>query len=165
MNADSSLKVGIFFDLLPQVIMISSHFQSIENFFTAKSRKNLWFFVLIWYGVIFTLSQIPGTDSESTREYMGDYNSIFRMMAHACFFAVLAVLIYVSLQGNFTKNRKYILFSVVFNSLCGITDEIHQYYVPFRHCRLIDVEVDTIGGIVGIAIVLVVYSKIHRKIR
>jgi VanZ family protein len=45
-----------------------------------------------------------------------------------------------------------VILSVVLSSLYGVSDEIHQYFVPFREADLLDVLADTLGGILGVYI-------------
>ena len=45
-----------------------------------------------------------------------------------------------------------VILSVVLSSLYGVSDEIHQYFVPFREADLLDVLADTLGSIMGVYI-------------
>jgi len=45
-----------------------------------------------------------------------------------------------------------LILSVLLSSLYGISDEIHQYFVPYRDADLIDVLADMLGGIMGVYI-------------
>jgi VanZ family protein len=45
-----------------------------------------------------------------------------------------------------------LIFSVLLSSLYGISDEIHQYLIPYRDADLMDVLADTLGGILGVYI-------------
>ena len=53
-----------------------------------------------------------------------------------------------------------LILSVLLSSLYGISDEIHQYFVPYRDADLMDVLADMLGGIMGVYI----YQAIARKI-
>jgi len=48
---------------------------------------------------------------------------------------------------NFIKKNKYFLITVAVCFLYAISDEVHQYFVPGRACRVFDVIVDTSGSI------------------
>jgi len=41
-------------------------------------------------------------------------------------------------------------------AISGALDELHQYFIPGRYASLKDVLIDTIGGIAGVAVVLLV---------
>ncbi len=52
-----------------------------------------------------------------------------------------------------------------FSALYGVTDEIHQYFVPTRWCTFPDVVTDIAGGITGVLIFLVcarLYFEPHK---
>ncbi|MEM3043787.1 MAG: VanZ family protein, partial [Thermoplasmata archaeon] len=44
--------------------------------------------------------------------------------------------------------------STLFIFLYAISDEVHQYFVPMREASVIDVLIDTAGGLIGVAAVL-----------
>ncbi len=76
---------------------------------------------------------------------------------HLSIFFLLSFFLLISLtkssltKGNFRKN---IILSVLISILYGITDEIHQYFVPGRYPSIIDV----ITNSVGILLAGVIYS-------
>lgn len=44
------------------------------------------------------------------------------------------------------------ILSITLSSLYGISDEIHQYYVPYRNADVMDVMADILGSIFGVYI-------------
>ncbi len=44
------------------------------------------------------------------------------------------------------SNKKIILITVLICFLYAVSDEIHQYFVPGRACRMLDVIIDTSGS-------------------
>jgi VanZ family protein len=48
-----------------------------------------------------------------------------------------------------TEDRKTLVTGVLFVIMYGISDEIHQSFVPTRNPKFTDVLFDTIGGIIG----------------
>ena len=72
-------------------------------------------------------------------------------MLHVAAYAVLAILFYrayqtLPIRHNF---RMHALFSILSASLYGISDEIHQYFVPYREADIFDGVADVIGAIIG----------------
>lgn len=55
-------------------------------------------------------------------------------------------------SGNGTKVS--LALSTLFIFLYAISDEVHQYFVPMREASVIDVLIDTAGGLIGVAAVL-----------
>ena len=45
------------------------------------------------------------------------------------------------------SGKKVILITVVICFLYALSDEIHQYFVPGRACRILDVLIDTSGSL------------------
>lgn len=90
---------------------------------------------------IFVASHIPG-DKIHPPEFLG-YDKFW----HALEYAILALtLLYaqrVKLQG---QNFLILLFCIGY----GISDEIHQYFIPLRHASILDVVADSIGALLSI---------------
>ncbi|AEF84973.1 VanZ family protein [Treponema primitia ZAS-2] len=56
-----------------------------------------------------------------------------------------------------------LLLATFISSLYGISDEIHQYFVPGRDCNVWDWVADTIGSFLGAAAALPVCRCLFRK--
>jgi len=117
--------------------------------------------LLVWMGVIFVLSSVPGSGNvgEPPLWYV-----LERKSAHVFEFAVLTGLAFVFLQEVFAREKwKRILWAAGAWSIAyGALDELHQAFVFGRGSRLSDVLVDALG--VGIA-VLVLFFMLRRKKR
>lgn len=70
-------------------------------------------------------------------------------MLHFVAYGIMGILFYRAYQTLRIKNNRQILFllSVVSASLYGISDEIHQYFVPARNADILDVIADTFGAV------------------
>lgn len=103
-----------------------------------------WLPALVWAGIIFYLSSIPGLSSG-----MSVFYDVFaRKIAHAGVFSVLCLLIFWALRsGHGMSFKKALLLSFVLTVLYAFSDEAHQYFVPERQARLFDVGVDSLGAI------------------
>jgi VanZ family protein len=109
-----------------------------------------------WVGTIFVLSAIqnPALDLEIPHVTV---NSFFK---HFVEYGILGVLTFNLFRQIFRNQKKAVVFSVLFPFLYGVTDEIHQYFVPTRICDYPDVIVDTLGGLAGVLLlVLILYLK------
>lgn len=96
--------------------------------------------------MIFTLSAIPNLKTNLEQDFL------LRKIAHMVEFAILALLLYraISAQGLLAGKaggspRRAIIYSFIFALFYAFSDELHQYYVPGRHCSLKDVGIDAIG--------------------
>ncbi|MDP2181554.1 MAG: VanZ family protein [Actinomycetota bacterium] len=97
-----------------------------------------WSLVLAWMGVIFALSSIPGSRVPGR----------FGNAAHVAEYAVLGLLLVFALYPG-TVDLRIIAVAVAIASLYGITDELHQFYVPGRVPDLADWGRDTLGACAG----------------
>ena len=70
---------------------------------------------------------------------------------HAIEYAVLGALCYraLRLSRHDAWRRQAIPLAILFSSLYGISDEVHQWFVPFRESSWHDWLADTIGGTIG----------------
>lgn len=77
-----------------------------------------------------------------------------RKTAHACEYAVLGFLAMGTFIGydteRYYKSRKTLfLISAALCILYAVSDEVHQYFVPGRACRFMDMCIDSAGVLVG----------------
>lgn len=72
---------------------------------------------------------------------------LVRKCAHFTIYFILGALVF-NLFEKYCVNSK-ILLTVTVCCLYAVSDEIHQYFVPGRACRLLDVFIDTCGSICG----------------
>lgn len=125
-------------------------------------------------GCIFWLSSRSGDQSQSMSDSirgilakilglpLGSF--IVRKSAHFLEYAALGFLIGCAL---FLSRRRFSpIFSVLCCALYSVSDEIHQYFVPERACRIFDVGVDTFGSLTGalaLALVIIVVNSIAMR--
>lgn len=134
-----------------------------------------WLLAAACAGCIFWLSSKDGNQSQNMSDSVRGIlmklfgpllNSfIVRKFAHFFEYAVLGFLIGCAL---FLSRRRFSpVISVICSALYSVSDEIHQYFVPGRACRIFDVGVDTLGALTGTLIlafiILIVNSIAIRK--
>jgi VanZ family protein len=73
-------------------------------------------------------------------------------MLHVAAYGVMAILFYRAFQTLRLRHnpRMLMLLSILSASLYGISDEIHQYFVPFREADIFDGIADIIGAVCGV---------------
>lgn len=105
-----------------------------------------WLPVILWAGLIFTLSAIPNLKSDLP----SSWDLVLRKIAHATEYAILTMLLYRAFaQHHYTMWFEMIPVFIV-GVLYAVSDEIHQLSVLGRHGSLWDVGIDMIGVIAGI---------------
>jgi len=129
-----------------------------------KINKNLnklhiffyyWFPILIYCLLIFIQSSYPST------ERIPDWPYIDKML-HFAAYALLGALFLRAFKTTRIKNnlKLVLVLSVLFSFFYGISDEIHQYFVPHRNADLMDVLADLLGSIMGVYIYQAIAGKI-----
>ena len=145
-------------------------FKSVWKF---RSPIRRWLIVLIWMTVIFSASNDRASFQHSSRileplvrwmfpalpePKVQSAVYVLRKCAHFCEFALLAVLVWRALRltrsepdsGWHTKTAVLALIIVVGYA---ITDEMHQRFVPSRVASPVDVLIDSMGALSGLALV------------
>jgi hypothetical protein len=101
-----------------------------------------WFPVLIILVSIFYVSsksELPG----------GKFLDILFLdkIAHLLEYFLLSWFLFRALHySESVKIKKAILISIIFSAVYGITDEVHQYFVPLRDISIFDWFFDCIGA-------------------
>ncbi len=116
-----------------------------------------WLVLIAYMGFIFFLSTL-----QSTKE-LPDFEFSDKLY-HIVEYGILSILLFRAMSVSFSKKTLMALFFYTFliSIAYGVTDEVHQYFVPHRFSTVSDVIADGVGSIVG----LYLYNKlwIKRKI-
>lgn len=128
--------------------------------------------IIIWMATIFKFSGQQGTDSGDTSRkftvaiiqiitgkslelddpFIEGIQLFIRKMAHFSIYALGGFLIMNYTYTTEKIMKQKILYSIAFGAGYAITDELHQFFVPGRSARILDVGIDTAGVITGIFI-------------
>ena len=107
-----------------------------------------WLPVALYAGVIFYLSSQQHPD-----EYLPSFllKDVSDKVLHAVEYAVLGGLCYRAFRWGVSGQvaSHALLFAIVTASLYGMTDEAHQFFVPFRESSWQDWVADTAGAAIG----------------
>jgi VanZ family protein len=106
-----------------------------------------WLPVVLWMGVIFTLSAIPSLASPF--EPLQDF--ILRKFAHIAEYVILTALLFSALRRQVACNTQALLIAAVMSVLYAFSDEWHQTFVPGREGSLRDVGIDA-AGVIGMSL-------------
>ena len=88
-------------------------------------------------------------------------NSAAREYMHGVVFLVLGLLVQNAVTKEGAKGIKAIAISLAICVICGITDEVHQLFVPGRAFQVSDLAMDSIGSIMGIGLVYFLKNKVR----
>jgi VanZ family protein len=103
-----------------------------------------WLPVIAWAAVLFGLSSIPGRDIPTIQFSYSD------KIVHCGIYAVLGALCFRALR---LTTRLGVVSAILVVPLIvlayGVSDELHQMFVPQRSSDVFDVVADVIGGALG----------------
>lgn len=132
--------------------------------FLQRHRRVLsWTLVALWAGVIFFMSANTGDDLSdgdglvarvrallmaAQVALVGSGADLVSPLAHFCEYAVFGFLLQNAL-GCSAPARRAVVLAIVVASAYGVTDELHQLFVPGRACDPVDWLVDTVGAALG----------------
>lgn len=133
-----------------------------------------WLAVVLWAIFIFFMSSRDATQlSEGFFEQvkqllaavlnalLGYHEDPVSPFCHFCEYAVLGALLANALRAHMQSLRTACLAGIAMASAYGITDEIHQLFVPGRFCDPADWVVDTCGAALGALVLYLVVRFRH----
>ena len=128
-----------------------------------------WLLAAACAACIFWLSSRDATDSQNMSDsFRGLFEKLFgwlpgsfliRKFAHFFEYAGLGFLLNCALF--LTRRRISPIISLICCVLYSVSDEVHQYFVPGRACRIFDVGVDTAGAAAGILAFLLILLTVN----
>jgi len=105
-----------------------------------------WLPAILMMGVIFYFSSIPSNEMPN----FGSWDTLVKKSGHMIGYALLGL---TYLRGTNSYRWKSILITLIGVILYAASDEFHQSFVPGRTSTVMDVGIDTIGAIIGQALV------------
>lgn len=103
-----------------------------------------WLPVLLWAALLFCLSSVPGEKIPSFHFALSD------KVAHCFVYGVFGALSFRAVRATTRLGRLPAILTVALLAAgYGISDEIHQMFVPERSPDVFDVMADVVGGSLG----------------
>lgn len=113
-----------------------------------------WFIVVLIAITIFIISSISfGAGTPGPEFPFKSYVYHFSI-----YFLLALFLVIASTKGNI-NNKEIIFIITILAILYSISDEIHQYFVPFRYCSFADVCTDSVGIILAVTLYVIIKKK------
>jgi len=107
-----------------------------------------WLFTIIYMGIIFYFSSREWPEVVRVLKFSDK-------LIHMFVYIPLAFLIYNSLFKSGV--RKYVLiFAFLLTAIYGVSDELHQAFVPGRDASVFDFFADLFGGFLGSSLAAVI---------
>lgn len=107
-----------------------------------------WVPVALYAGMIFYLSAQSHPEEHLPSFLLKDVSD---KVLHGVEYGILALLCYRAFRwaAGPAIARQAVMLAIVTASVYGITDEVHQFFVPFRESSWLDWLADTIGAAIG----------------
>jgi len=109
-----------------------------------------WYWVpaALYAGVIFYLSAQSHPEEQLPSFLLEDVSD---KVLHGVEYGILALLCYRAFRwaAGSAVAQQAVVLAIVAASVYGITDEVHQFFVPFRESSWQDWLADTIGAVIG----------------
>ncbi|MBU0985911.1 MAG: VanZ family protein [Proteobacteria bacterium] len=111
-------------------------------------------FFIYWFPIIFYCLLIFVQSSHPSPEVIkSDWPHVDKVL-HFTAYALLGALFLRAFYTTRLKHRLKLIFtlSVLFSALYGISDEIHQSFVPYRTADAMDAMADILGSAFGVGV-------------
>ena len=107
-----------------------------------------WLPAVLYAGMIYYMSSQSHPEEQLPAFVLKDISD---KVLHAVEYAGLAVLCYRAFRwaAGPSVARQALVLGIVTASIYGVTDEVHQFFVPFRESSWLDWLADTAGAAVG----------------
>jgi len=134
-----------------------------------KSRKLIISvaILVVYMGIIFILSSLPGDLLTPEKEYGFLVDSAIKHFVEFSILGIFMANVFLQLARENVFNRGFLTFSVsvAFSAFYGVLDEVHQSFVPTRYSTILDMLINMMGSIVGVAIFLAYNHRTNREDR
>jgi len=114
-----------------------------------------WFPLITYCILIFLQSSFPSIESVPELPYSDK-------LLHFFAYAVLGALFLRAYKTLRIRNnlKLLIILSMLSSSLYGISDEIHQHFIPYRNFEYFDILADVLGSLFGVFIYELIMEKL-----
>jgi VanZ family protein len=104
-----------------------------------------WLPLIAYCAFVYIQSSYPSPESLPSFDFSDK-------LYHFAGYALMGILFYRAYVTLPIKDNTslLILFSMISAALYGLSDEIHQSFVPYRDGNLLDAVADALGGVVGV---------------
>ncbi len=106
------------------------------------------------FGIISIIKAALASAAQDAFGYPVDVSPV----GHFCEYLIFGAALANALRWHIPIKRA-VLLAAVLASAYGMTDEIHQLFVPQRSCDILDWTVDTVAGAIGAAITAAICAR------
>jgi len=111
---------------------------------TVRRAFIIYWLPLLLYGLLIFI-QSSGPAPPGLPEVIG-----VDKLLHLAAYALMGALCYRAFSSLAIERKSAVVFSLLAGVLYGVSDEVHQYFVPARDAELLDAVADAIGTACGV---------------
>ena len=121
-------------------------------------------FIIYWFPILVYCLFIYSQSSHPSPQSLPDWPFIDKIL-HFAGYALLGALFLRAFNTTPIKHhlKLVLILSVLLSALYGISDEIHQHFVPHRSADYMDVLSDILGSIAGVYLYQTIVTKHYKK--
>ena len=127
---------------------------------TDNSRKLIYSALILYWILLLTATSIPSSSMPDIK--ISD--KIEHFGAYAGLTVLLTAALLVQQKSRYLRRSAFTL-SIMFASLYGLLDELHQTLIPGRNCSLDDWIADFAGALTGALIIYILFRYERKKIK
>ena len=156
MSRQIKFKNNLIFKRVLFLILLVIAFYVIFNFSAQNGEMSASLSQKLTEFIVKLISKVKTMDSATKLHWIEKLHSVIRKLAH---FAVYTVVGFSTMGFMCTfdiRNIFKVLISFSVGVIYAISDEVHQYFIPGRSARIIDVCIDSTGVLTGIFILVII---------
>ena len=96
-------------------------------------------------------------------EKVQDWHVLVRKAAHMTEYALLTITLFLGFGWNKVQDKRRILYALIICFVYACIDEIHQRFIPGRSGNILDVLIDTSGGILAMIVPMIRLQVAKRR--
>lgn len=155
MNNQIKFKKNLIFKRILFLIMLAVTFYIIFNFSAQDGEASGSISTKVTEFIVNILSKVKNMDASLRLHYITKLEPIIRKLAHFGVYTVVGFSVMGFMCTFDIKNIVKVITSFMIGLTYAISDEVHQYFIPGRSARVLDVCIDSVGVLTGIFILII----------
>lgn len=156
MSKQIKFKKNLIFKRVLFLILLAIAFYVIYNFSAQNGEMSGSLSQKVTEFIVKIVSKIKTMDTATRLHWIEKLHPIVRKLAHFGVYTVVGFSIMGFMCTFDIRNIFKVLISFVVGVIYAISDEFHQYFIPGRSARVLDVCIDSFGVLTGIFILVII---------
>ena len=156
MSKQIKFKKNLIFKRVLFLILLAIAFSVIYNFSAQNGEMSGSLSQKVTEFIVKIVSKVKTMDSVTKLHWIEKLHPIIRKLAHFGVYTVVGFSIMGFMCTFDIRNIFKVLISFGVGATYAISDEVHQYFIPGRSARVLDVCIDSAGVLTGIFILVII---------